>query len=187
MSETEEALEGIAEVLDFWFAPGREDQWFVRSDAFDQEVIQHLGPWYQRARAGELEAWRVTPEGALALVLLLDQVPRHLFRNSAEAYACDAKAREITLESVAAGLDRQLGNAQRLFLYLPLEHSEELADQEQAVALITPLGDEEATRYAVIHRDIIARFGRFPHRNAVLGRESTPEETEFLKQPNSSF
>lgn len=179
--------DGIRLVLGFWFATGREEQWFARSDAFDAEVVEVLGPWHRRARGGELMHWRKTAEGALALALLLDQVPRHLYRGSPEAYACDALAREITKEAVEAGLVEQLGPAQQLFLYLPLEHSEDLADQERAVELFTPLGDPEYTRYAIAHRDIIARFGRFPHRNAVLGRQSTPEEVEFLKQPGSSF
>src|SRR5690625_3826860 len=179
--------EGVREVLDFWFGPGRDKQWFVRSDSFDAEVKEVMGPWCQRARNGELESWRETPEGTLALVLLLDQVPRHLHRNSAEAYSSDKPAREVALAAVEAGMDQDLEASRRLFLYLPLEHSEELADQEQAVALISRLGDAEATRYAVLHRDIIARFGRFPHRNQALGRETTPEEAEFLKQPDSSF
>lgn len=184
MSSSEE---GIRHVLDFWFGPGREKQWFLRSDAFDAEVAEALGPWYRRARAGELESWRKTPEGAVALVLLLDQVPRQIFRNSPDAFGCDEMAREVTLEAVAEGFNEQLDPAQQLFLYLPLEHSEELADQEQAVALIARLGDAEWTRYAELHHDIIARFGRFPHRNQTLGRETTPEEAEFLTQPNSSF
>ena len=178
---------GIREVLDFWFARGHEKSWFVRSEAFDAEVAELLGPWHKQASAGELASWRRTPEGAVALVLLLDQVPRQLFRNSPDAFGCDERARVVTLDAVAAGFNEQLTPAQQLFLYLPLEHSEELADQEQAVALITRLGDAEWTRYAELHRDIIARFGRFPHRNQTLGRETTPEEAELLKQPNSSF
>ena len=179
--------DAVQEILDFWFAEGREKQWFVRSDAFDEEVRAVLGRWHQRAKKGELDAWRESARGILALVLLLDQVPRHLHRGSPDAYACDPQARELTRAAIAKGLDQQLTKQQRQFLYLPLEHSEDLADQEEAVALITPLGDAEATRYALIHRDIIARFGRFPHRNKSLGRHTTPAEEAFLKEPDSSF
>lgn len=175
------------EVLDFWFGSGREQQWFARSDAFDREVAQALGPWHRRARAGELEDWREQAGGALALVLLLDQVPRQLYRDKPEAFASDAHARAVAEQAIARGQDQQLSAAEKLFLYLPLEHSEDLADQERAVALISALGDAEWTRYAVIHRDIIARFGRFPHRNAALGRDTTPEEATFLQEPDSSF
>ena len=178
---------GIRQVLDFWCAEGREEQWFVRSDRFDAEVAEALGPWHRSAREGRLESWRTSAEGTLALVLLLDQVPRHLHRGSAEAFACDAQARELTRAAIKASLDRELTSAQRFFLYLPLEHSEDLADQEKSVALFSALGDVEGIRYAILHRDIIARFGRFPHRNTALGRKTTPEEAEFLKQPNSSF
>ncbi|MDF2096515.1 DUF924 family protein [Aquibaculum arenosum] len=175
------------QVLAFWFAPGREVQWFVRSDAFDAQVEETLGSAYRQAQEGGFNHWAREARGALALILLLDQVPRQLHRGSPEAFVCDARARTITEAALAAGQDQELGPAERLFLYLPLEHSEDLADQERAVALISALGDDEWTRYAVIHRNIIARFGRFPHRNAALGRQTTAEEAAFLQEPESSF
>lgn len=175
------------QVLAFWFAPGREAQWFVRSDAFDAQVAEALGSAYRQARDGAFSHWAQEARGALALILLLDQAPRQLHRASPEAFVCDARARAITEAAIAAGQDQELRPVERLFLYLPLEHSEDLADQERAVTLISALGDDEWTRYAVIHRDIIARFGRFPHRNAALGRQSTAEEAAFLQEPDSSF
>lgn len=174
-------------VLAFWFAPGREAQWFVRSDDFDAQVAEALGPAYHQAREGEFSHWAREARGALALILLLDQVPRQLHRGSPDAFVCDARARSITEAAIAAGQDQELQPVERFFLYLPLEHSEDLADQERAVALISTLGDDDWTRYAVIHRDIIARFGRFPHRNAVLGRQTSAEEAAFLQEPDSSF
>lgn len=183
----DQASPSFEPVLDFWFAPGRERQWFARSDDFDAAVADTLGPWHREAVAGALEEWRDSARGALALVLLLDQVPRQIHRGRPEAFACDARARAVTAGAVAADYDHLLSVPERLFLYLPYEHSEELADQERAVALIEALGDAEWTRYAVIHRDIVARFGRFPHRNAVLGRETTAEEAAFLQEPDSSF
>jgi len=174
-------------VLDFWFAPGRERQWFAGDKAFDAAVAETLEPWHRQAVAGDLEDWREASRGALALVLLLDQVPRQLYRGQAQAFACDARARAVADGAVARGYDRLLTLPERLFLYLPFEHSEDLADQERALALIETLGDAEWTRYAALHRDIIARFGRFPHRNAALGRETTEEEAAFLLEPDSSF
>ncbi len=182
------------QVLDFWFAdrdaqgqPAYRDQWFKRDDAFDAQIAHRFGAPVEQALAGELDRWADNADGVLALVILLDQFPRNLFRGTARAFAGDARALRLARQAVAQGLDRQLPRYQRMFLYLPFEHSEKLADQERSVALFAALGDENVTRYAVAHRDIVARFGRFPHRNAALGRPSTAEEIEFLKQPGSSF
>lgn len=175
-------------VLEFWFSAGARPRWFVRSDEFDREIRERLGELHARAAAGGLDGWATTRQGALALVLLLDQVPRNVFRGTAGAFASDAKARAVACAAIDAGLDRDMSQEERLFLYLPLEHSEDLADQERCVELMREL--DEAPNwldYAIRHRDIIARFGRFPHRNAVLGRVSTDEEREFLLQPGSSF
>jgi uncharacterized protein (DUF924 family) len=176
------------EVLDFWFSPRVRPKWFVRSDELDQEIRDNFSELHARAAAGALDAWAATPRGALALAILLDQFPRNMFRGIAEAFASDPQARAVARAAIDAGLDHDLSQEERLFLYLPLEHSEDLADQERCVELMRAL-DEEPTwlDYAVRHRDIIARFGRFPHRNAILGRVSTPEECEFLMQPGSSF
>ncbi|WP_338089144.1 DUF924 family protein [Nannocystis pusilla] len=141
-----------------------------------------------RAASGALDGWGAAPRGALALVILLDQFPRNMFRGTPEAFASDAKAREVANAALDAGHEHALTQEERLFLYLPLEHSEELADQERCVELMRALDETPMwLDYAVRHRDVIARFGRFPHRNAVLGRESTAEECEFLMQPGSSF
>ncbi|HEY8374880.1 MAG TPA: DUF924 family protein [Nannocystis sp.] len=176
------------DVLGFWFSPRVRPQWFVRSDAFDREICERFHEVYVDAAAGALDDWAKTPRGALALVILLDQFPRNMFRGTPAAFGSDAKAREIARAAVDAGLDDSLSQEERLFLYLPFEHSEDLADQERAVALIGALTENATWRdYAIRHRDIIARFGRFPHRNAILGRPSTAEEAEFLLEPNSSF
>ena len=180
--------DGIAEVLGFWFAPGMENKWFKKDPAFDAEVRARLGAPQENAVAGAFGAWRDSAEGCLALVVLLDQVPRNLFRGQARAFATDAAARELTGHTLAQGFEAALTQDQRGFLYMPLQHSESLEDQDLSLRLTARL-DENPTwhRWAVPHRNIIARFGRFPHRNAALGRESTPEELAFLEQPNSSF
>lgn len=178
----------IAEVLDFWFGPGMQERWFEKDPAFDAEVRARLGAPRERAAVGALGAWRDRAEGCLALIVLLDQVPRNLFRDRARAFVTDAAARELTGHALAQGFDAALTQDQRGFLYMPLEHSESLGDQETSVRLTAALDEDPAWHdYAVRHRDIIARFGRFPHRNAALGRPSTPEERAFLAQPNSAF
>src|SRR5262249_8593332 len=135
---------------------------------------------YEAAAAGRLGDWQSTPEGTLALLVLLDQFPRNLFRGDARAYATDAKARAIAERAIARGIDRPFPLPQRRFLHLPLMHSENLADQERCIALCREAGDEEAVKHAEIHADVIRRFGRFPHRNRALGRETTDEERAFL-------
>jgi len=175
-------------ILDFWFAPGRERQWFKCDDAFDGAIRRTLGADYERAARGALDTWRAWPEGCVALCILLDQVPRNLFRGEARAFATDEMARAVTHHALAAGFDGELPATQRLFLYLPLEHCESLAEQETCVRLFEDLGgDPDWAAYARAHRDIVARFGRFPHRNAALGRATTDEEAAFLAQPGSSF
>ncbi len=175
------------EVLDFWFDSASQPFWFKKSAAFDEAVRQRLGEAHKAAAAGRLDDWRGTPEGALALVILFDQVPRNIYRNSARAFATDGAALAAAVAAIDGGFDEELDGDRRLFLYLPLEHSEDLADQERSVALFTAIGNARHTDYAIRHRDIVARFGRFPHRNAVLGRTSTEEELKFLEEPNSSF
>jgi uncharacterized protein (DUF924 family) len=176
------------DVLEFWFAPGMEERWFKKDAAFDDEVRQALLELYEQAAAGTLVVWRQSARGALALVILLDQVPRNLFRGDPRAFATDAEALAVTKRTLEGGLDKALRQAERVFLYLPLEHSEDLADQELCVTLTGALDENpEWHDYALRHRDVVARFGRFPHRNAVLGRANTPEEEAFLKEPGSSF
>jgi len=176
------------DILAFWFAPGRRDQWFEKDPAFDEEVRrQLLGP-YERAVAGAYDHWRETAKGCLALCLLLDQVPRNLFRDEPRAFATDDAARAVLRHALEQGFDHALSQIERLFLYLPFEHSEVLKDQEDCVRLTKALDEDPGWYdYALRHRDIIARFGRFPHRNAALGRDCTEEEAAFLEQPGSSF
>jgi len=174
-------------VLAFWFTDEARARWFDKDAAFDAACRDRLGVLARDAAAGRLDGWAAMPRGALALVILLDQVPRNLHRGTPAAFAQDAKAREVARRAVAAGLDAALGPEERLFLYLPFEHGEDAADQALAVDLIEALGDPEWAESARRHRDIILRFGRFPHRNVALGRPSTPEELAFLAGPDSSF
>jgi len=177
------------DVLAFWFEEhGRED-WFTRSDAFDVTLRVRLGAAYERAAAGDLDGWAATPDGALALILLLDQVPRNLFRDDPRAFATDAKACEIARAAVDAGHDLALpAPERRLFVYLPFEHSEDAGDQALSVALCKErLGNDDYAEYARRHKAVIDRFGRFPHRNAVLGRETTADEAAFLKETPTGF
>jgi uncharacterized protein (DUF924 family) len=185
-----------AELLLFWFGPpgerGRpQKRWFVKSEAFDREVRERFLPLYEEAAAGRLSYLKEGPTGCLALILLLDQLPRNMFRGTPRAFATDPLALAAARHAVDREFDQRMLPVERMFVYLPFEHSEALADQLTACALAKPLDaypeTSDAYRYAVLHRDVIQRFGRFPHRNAILGRASTPEEAEFLEQPGSSF
>lgn len=198
---------GIDEVLTFWFGErGLEDgvdeatasRWFKsKSDAFDEEIRSRFGAVYEKAKAGSLDDWASSPRGRLALLLLLDQFSRNMFRGSGRMFESDAKALSLALEGLALGHDRAVGVDGRKFFYMPLMHAEDLPNQERCISLFEEMRDEldgkaresaaESVGFAVRHRDIIKRFGRFPHRNEMLGRASTPEEIEFLKQPGSSF
>ena len=190
------------EILDFWFAPpdspehGRpRASWFQKSDAFDAEIRERFLATHEAARDGALDAWRARPLSALALAVALDQFPRNLFRGDPRAFAADARALEHARGVVAAGFDRALLPVQRCFAYLPFEHAEDLAAQRESLRLFESIcaespGDPNAAStltYAMRHYAVIERFGRFPHRNAILGRSSTPEELDFLQQPGSSF
>jgi uncharacterized protein (DUF924 family) len=177
---TEQApIATAAEVVKFWTEAGP-DRWFTKDDAFDAEIRRRFLATYEAAADGKLAAWETTAEGALALMILLDQFPRNMFRGSARAFATDAQARAITAAALLRGFDAQVPADLRGFFYLPFEHSENMADQERGIALYTAAGDADNLKWAQIHHDIIQRFGRFPHRNAVLGRTTTPEEQAFL-------
>ena len=176
------------EVLDFWFAAGpatHRDEWFEKSAAFDASCMRFAEALHD-AKSGAFDHWAATPRGALALIILLDQLSRNLHRNSPEAFSADAKARTIARATIACNFDLALGPIERMFIYLPFEHSEDLADQDIGVRLFTLLG-EEMVRYAEEHRAVIRRFGRFPHRNLALGRTSTREELDYLAQPGAGF
>ena len=180
------------EILDFWF--GREDEegygefrdeWFQKDEEFDRQIHERFLEDYERAARGEYDHWEEAPESCLALVILLDQFPRNLFRGDARTHATDDKALDVSRRAIHKGLDRELPPFQRHFLYMPFMHSEKVEDQERSVALFRELAAEEdgpdVTEYAEGHRDIVKRFGRFPHRNGLLGRETTQEEAEFSR------
>jgi uncharacterized protein (DUF924 family) len=193
-------------VLAFWFGPpgsaaevaGQKSKlWFGKSPENDLAVIDHFSATLLAATAGQLDHWTSTPRGRLALIIVLDQFPHHIYRDQPQAFATDPQALTQSLAALTVGEDRQLAPIERVFLYLPLEHAESLDLQDRAVSLYGKLAHEAATDeralfdnfldYARRHRDVVARFGRFPHRNAILGRASTPDELEFLKQPGSRF
>ena len=185
-------------ILEFWF--GKPDEadygksrkvWFTKNPEFDDEVRSRFLNVHNQAAAGELDDWKTTPQGCLALIILLDQFPRNMFRGQPQAFATDSQALAYAKHAVTQGFDKELPKLQRWFVYLPFEHSENLAAQRQCVELCEQMDDDldtrEAIDYAYRHLRVIERFGRFPHRNQILGRETTPEEAEFLKQPGSSF
>ena len=184
------------EVLDFWFGPneGRgkaRPEWFRKDGEFDARIRSRFLALHAAAALGELEGWRGEPRAMLALVIVLDQFSRNIYRGDARSFAQDAHALACARQALARGDDASVAPVERQFLYLPFEHSEDIADQDRAVELMRALDAFEETRelveWAERHRDVIRRFGRFPHRNAILGRVSTPAEAEFLKQPGSSF
>ncbi len=194
-------MERWQEILRFWFGdpedPGSEygqqrQVWFKKDPAFDDTIRRRFLTDYGQASDGALAIWRQEPRSCLALVILLDQFPRNLFRGEARSFASDRAARDATNYALAQGYDQQVLPVERIFFYLPLEHSENLVDQERSVELVRSLHAthpefENSLDYAVRHRNVIQRFGRFPHRNEILGRETTPEEAEFLQQPGSRF
>jgi uncharacterized protein (DUF924 family) len=167
-------------VIAFWRDAGPA-RWFKKDEAFDREFRDRFIAAHESASRGELSSWQSSAVGALALCILLDQFPRNSFRGTPRMFATDARARDVARTALESGFDQQTDEQLRQFFYLPFMHSEQLADQDLCVELTSRIGEESA-RYARMHRDIIARFGRFPHRNAVLGRETTPEEQRFLDE-----
>jgi len=188
------------EILLFWFGTPRDDKayydewhsrWFTPNPQFDQEIRDRFMDDYQFAARRQLMEWQATPSSGLALVIILDQLPRNMFRGKPQAFATDALAREIATRLIQTGFDQLLLPIERAFVYMPLMHSETLADQHSSVMLFQQLAQEREylsfVTYAIKHREVIERFGRFPHRNLILGRPSTPTEVEFLTQPSSAF
>ena len=194
------------DVLAFWFGPLNEEglatpdkaaRWWKKDAAFDAEVLARFGSTWSAAMRGGHDDWMDAPHSLLALVIVLDQLSRNMFRGKAQSFASDARALSAAKKGIERGFDQQLVGHERLFLYMPFMHSEELATQDQCVALLSAFRDtstgklreelQQNVDFAVRHRDIIARWGRFPHRNQLLDRTSTAEELDFLKQPNSSF
>lgn len=179
------------QILNFWFSPSQDGiyhyrpQWFVKSSHFDEEVRQNFLQVYEDVVKGHYKDWENNAEGLLALILVQDQFPRNMFRNSAKAFATDGQALRLTRKAIREEIDHQLNPVQRWFLYMPLEHSENLQDQEISVEIFaelqTHIPESQILDYAQRHRDVIARFGRFPHRNEILGRKSTVEELEYLR------
>lgn len=185
------------DVLTFWFSARARPLWFSTDRAFDDEIRQRFTAVVDAAVDGALDAWVADGDGALALTIVLDQLPRNMYRGTPKAFAADPRAREVATAAIDRGFDLAASLGRRMFFYLPFEHSEVLADQHRSVELFARwvdahdagrrAGAEEQMRYVVRHREIIERFGRFPHRNAVLGRASTPAEVAFLGEPMSSF
>lgn len=169
------------DILGFWTNAGPR-RWYAKDARFDAAIRLKFEPVHHRAAEGKYDRWAETPEGALALLILLDQFPRNLYRGSAHAFATDPKARAIARAATEAGFHMQVDEPLRQFFVLPFEHSEDVADQDYSLALAADLGDPEVTKWAQIHRDIIVRFGRFPHRNPVLGRTTTADEQAFLDE-----
>lgn len=198
----------VKEILDFWFgdfpddsvpASEKQKEWWIKDESLDDHIRDNYGQYVIQASEGMLDKWLETPEGTLALIILLDQFPRNIYRGRAKAFSFDTRSLEIARYGIDRGFDQKLHPAMRIFFYLPFMHSEDRRDQERSVELYRSLLDEyshneeinklvsNSLDFAYKHKEIIERFGRFPHRNEILGRESTPEEIEFLKQPGSSF
>lgn len=175
------------DILDFWFSPETQPNWFAKSDQFDQSLKEKFGNILEQASRAELWSWRKNADGRLAEILVLDQFSRNIFRDTPRAFAQDSLALALAQEAISQDLDKQLSPEQRSFLYMPFMHSESKLIHEFALKLFQRLGNPENLEYEIKHKIIIDRFGRYPHRNQILGRESTEEELSFLTQPDSSF
>ena len=173
------------DVLSFWFSQRARPLWFQATAELDREILERFLTTYEKAARGELGAWEATPAGATALVIVLDQFPLNMFRARPESFATEAVARAVAGRAIERSLDAQLPAEQRAFLYLPFMHSEDLIDQDRCVKLCERAGLDESLKFACHHRDIIRRFGRFPHRNAILGRDSTLEELQYLSSTDT--
>ncbi len=179
--------EAIEAVLDFWFVENGPKQWFKKDEAFDAAIRERFEGLVVQASKGDLSHWRTSARGALAEILILDQFPRNLYRDDGRAFASDPVALAAAKQALEKKVDQEVSEQERVFLYLPFEHSEEASDQETSIRLCGTLEDKSLLEWAEKHKAIIDRFGRYPHRNAALGRPSTDEELAFLKEEGSSF
>lgn len=178
---------GSEDIIEFWFSEIKAESWFKKDAVFDQLLSSRFGALIQSASQAELYTWRDSAEGRLAEVIVLDQFSRNVFRDTPKAFGSDPLALALAQEAVASGVDQQLEPEKRTFLYMPYMHSESLVIHDQAVDLFTKSGNERTLDFEMRHREIIEKFGRYPHRNKILGRASTVAEIEFLTQPGSSF
>ena len=177
------------DIIDFWFVETQPQQWFQVNEEFDEEIRQRFMEGYEAAANGAYDEWQKDADGALALCILLDQMPRNMFRATPKAFATDKQALVVAKFALSKGLDQILSAQKRRFLYLPFEHSENLNDQRRCVELFEKIKEDDPVGYdyALRHLVVIEKFGRFPHRNEILGRPNTPEEEEYLAQPGSGF
>lgn len=169
------------EIIAYWYSPEVNQQWFAATAQLDAEIKAHFESLWQAASSGELDHWRTSPRGCLALVILLDQFPLNMYRNRPESFSTEAKSIEVARYAIEKGFDQALQPQHKAFLYMPFMHSEKLSDQDLSVKLYTEAGLKDNQHFAEHHRDLIRRFGRFPHRNRILGRISTGAEIEYLK------
>ena len=177
------------DILDFWFEETQPAQWFQVNEDFDNVIRERFGDAYESAKSGQFDDWQNNADGALALCILLDQMPRNMFRGTPQAFVTDNKALIVSKFAISKGLDVVLPLPKRRFLYLPFEHSENMNDQRRSVELFEKNKDDDPLGYdyAVRHLNVIEKYGRFPHRNKILGRDNTPEEEEYLAQPDAGF
>lgn len=175
------------EVIKFWFEEISQSKWWIKDEKFDQQIRTRFLSLHEKAVISQLAEWRDSPEGRLAEIIVLDQFSRNIYRDTPEAFASDKLALELAHEAISLGFDEQLPLLKRTFMYMPFMHSESLAVHEEAEKLFKNLGFDVSYEFELMHKAIIEKFGRYPHRNEILGRESTTEEIEFLKQPGSGF
>ncbi len=177
----------INAVLEFWFIESKPQDWFQKNPEYDADITKRFSGLHLDVFENHRSHWRNTPKGCLAEIIVLDQFPRNMFRDTPQAFASDARARDCLAHTLAHGYDKQMTQTERNFAYLPLEHSESIVDQEKSIELFTKNGDANTLEYALKHKVIIERFGRFPHRNKILDRKPTALEIGFLTEPGSSF
>ena len=177
----------VQDILRFWFEELTPEDWYRKDQALDADITRRFGGIYETLKAGVPASWLATPEGWLAAIIVLDQFPRNIFRGEPRAFVTDAEALALAKRAIGEGIDLRLPPERRAFLYMPFQHAENAADQARSVELFTALGNPLNLDFALRHKAIIDRFGRFPHRNAILGRETTQNEAAFLNEPGSSF